>query len=63
VVIARGLLQGMFPLSALVTFTTEVPVVFVAAGGSHVLDGRPIYVSRGIGYEGGQVSLLILGGS
>jgi uncharacterized protein len=27
---------------------------FVAAGGYHVLDGRPIYVSRGVGYEGGQ---------
>jgi len=44
---------------------------FVGGGGFHVLDGRPIYVSRGIGHEGGQaprvrflctpeVSLLIL---
>ena len=44
----------------------------VGAGGYHVIDGRAIYVSRGVGHEGGQaprirflcppeVSLLLLG--
>jgi predicted MPP superfamily phosphohydrolase len=45
----------------------------VGGGGFHLVDGRPIYVSRGVGYEGGmaprirflcppEISLLVLGG-
>ena len=33
----------------------------VAAGGLHVLDGRPLYVSRGVGAERGQAPLVRLG--
>jgi uncharacterized protein len=45
--------QVQVPLPGPVTTATKVPDA-VAAGGLHDLDGREIYVSRGIGVERGQ---------
>ncbi len=52
--------QLQLPLVGPLTTASKVPRE-VAAGGLHSLDGRPIYVSRGIGVERGQAPRLRLG--
>jgi predicted MPP superfamily phosphohydrolase len=63
--------QVQLPLLGPPIILSQVPRA-VGAGGYHVIDGRAIYVSRGVGHEGGQaprirflcppeVSLLLLG--
>jgi uncharacterized protein len=65
--------QVRLPLWGPPLILSQVPRA-VGAGGFHLVDGRPIYVSRGVGHEGGQaprirflcppeVSLLLLGGA
>ena len=52
--------QVQLPLVGPLTTASGVPRA-VAAGGLHVLDGRRIYVSRGVGVERGQAPRLRIG--
>jgi uncharacterized protein len=52
--------QVQVPLVGPLTISSRVPR-HVGAGGLHVLDGRSIYVSRGVGVERGQAPRLRLG--
>ena len=52
--------QIQLPILGPIATASEVPR-YVAAGGLHELEGRPVYVSRGVGAERGQAPLVRLG--